>query len=163
MLVKDAARLAATKVLEDHWSRYTFPVDPAQIALAMRLRVYRADLDFEISGYITKRTGSPAEIYLNANHSNLRQSFTCAHELGHYVERSDNHDEDFSFTDLRAGQKWTAHEFFANEFAGNLLMPAYKVDELSDRGFSLNGMADFFLVSRDAMRTRLEKLGVYAY
>lgn len=161
MLIKDQARMRAAVVAHENWDG-TFPVDPMRIAMRMGISVYRSDLDFNISGFIIKRSALPAEIYLNINQSPLRQNFTCAHELGHYVERMDSHDEEYSFEDHREGQEWTPREFFANEFAGNLLMPSRRVDELSERGWSAAQMADYFLVSFDAINTRLSKLRLTA-
>lgn len=55
-----------------------------------------------------------------------RQRFTLAHEIGHLVDRKViAGDPRYSFMDYRDHHNgYNLHEFFADEFAGELLMPA---------------------------------------
>lgn len=85
--------------------------------------------------------------------------FTLAHELGHYVERVDvSDDNDFSFVEKREPGQYDLHEFYADEFAGALLMPEQPFMTMLDEGKSLIEIAARFGVSLDAARKRRERL-----
>lgn len=160
-LIKDAAREAADQVLSDHWTPNVFPVDPALIAINMGLKVFKAHLEEGTSGMILKRANMPAEIYFSATEAPQRQNFTCAHELGHYLERMNRPrpDEEFEFVDRRNGTV-NAHEFYANEFAGNLLMPADDLRAEVVWGATDAELAKRYGVSQHAVKVRRMKLGI---
>jgi len=160
-LLKDLAREDATRVLDEHWDGQ-YPVDPARIANRMGIKVWRTDMPDDTSGAIVKREGAPAEIYFDADEPPQRQRFTCAHEIGHYIDRQRHQDAQYSFQDLRRGAANTPEEFYADHFAGNLLMPRRKVLAMWNEGNTTNDMADFFAVSLSAMGTRLRSLGLAA-
>lgn len=163
MLAKDAARRDALRVLDEHWAPAKFPVDPIAVALSLGIEVYTAELPFETSGYITK-TGdrAKAQIVVNRSHAPTRQTFTCAHEIGHFYERltvPQPPDEEYGFVDYRERHgKYDLHELYADEFAGTLLMPPYKIDELHEMGYTPRQMAAFFEVSTAAVEKRLGRL-----
>ncbi|GAB2768303.1 ImmA/IrrE family metallo-endopeptidase [Sinomonas soli] len=164
MLIKDAARLQAENTLRTYWPSGRFPVDVAKIALSMGIRVHMADLPHNTSGMIIKHANDDATIYFDRHDSPQRQNFTCAHELGHFVERSTRSkpDEDFQFVDLRSKNRHDAHEFYANEFAANLLMPEAAVRQQHRVMRSTIELAEYFGVSLPAMKLRLSKLGLPA-
>ncbi|MBT2266339.1 ImmA/IrrE family metallo-endopeptidase [Rhodococcus erythropolis] len=162
MLIKDAARLAAKDALDTHWQNKSFPVDPFEIAERMGIRASLRRLDDDTSGMIIARLRTQPEIFVEETDTYPRQRFTCAHELGHYVERTQTAKdlkEGFAFVDKRTS-KTDAHEFYANEFAANLLMPDYEVRRLDEEGSTLIRMAGHFGVSVPAMRVRLGRLGI---
>lgn len=113
-----------------------------------------------VSGMIIKREGENPRVYINSQDSENRQRFTLAHEIGHFVERTtEAQDKEFSFTDRRGG-KYDLHEFYADQFAGALLMPEDEVEEIapdfSDRdAFKVSLTFD---VSYSAAEKRLERL-----
>lgn len=118
-----------------------------------------APLDPGISGFIIKHAGDDARIYVNRNDSAERQRFTLAHEIGHLVERrSLAKDNEYSFTDYRNTQdEYNLHEFFADEFAGELLMPAGPlIRTVRDNGEF--AAAKQFGVSVPAIQKRLRRL-----
>lgn len=161
MLVKDMARDDAKDTLTTFWDG-RFPVDPFQIAEEMGIRTQRMFLDDDTSGIIVARPETQATIYIEETDTRPRQRFTCAHELGHYVERSKVQDDltkGFSFVDKRSNKR-DIHEFYADEFAGNLLMPEDKVRELEADGYTLIRMAGYFGVSVPAMKVRLQRLNI---
>lgn len=161
-LVYQAAREEAAKALEAFGSALTFPVDLSVISELMYAEWQLDDQLGDISGMILKEPGQPAQILLNKKDSAERQRFTWAHELGHLAERTTlAEDFDYSFVDLRKpGSYYSIHEFYADEFAGSLLMPASKVDQLQKDGKSLVEMARFFGVSLPALNMRLHRLTV---
>lgn len=154
----DLARKAAGGVLADHWHPDKFPVDVEDIAEKMGLKVERTYLRDGVSGMIRVRPDADPVIYVNVDENPLRQRFTIAHELGHFVERSNQGQRDFAFIDER-GTKYDLHEFYADEFAGNLLMPGYEVARLrDDLKYTNVKMAAHFGVSAPALNKRLERL-----
>ncbi|QCQ91728.1 ImmA/IrrE family metallo-endopeptidase [Rhodococcus sp. SGAir0479] len=162
MLIKDAAREAAEDALATHWKGQPFPVDPFAIAEKMGIRASLRSLDPDTSGMIIARLRTQPEIFVEASDTWPRQRFTCAHELGHFVERTQSAGdlrEGFAFVDRRTS-KTDIHEFYANEFAANLLMPADEVRRLEAEGMTLIRMAGHFGVSVPAMEVRLRRLGI---
>lgn len=159
MLVKDAARIAAEETLKDHWDE-SFPVDPVTMAEAMGISVDFARLKPGVSGAIIVKDGD-ATILIDESENYGRQMFTCAHELGHYMERKSNGDHEFSFVEIRS-RKYDLHEFYADEFAGNLLMPEQPFRDEWKACESHNMMAAKFGVTLPAVRMRLRKLGLGA-
>ncbi|MFC6354429.1 ImmA/IrrE family metallo-endopeptidase [Rothia nasimurium] len=160
-LVYQAARDEAAKALEAFGDALTFPVDLTMVSELMYAERRLDDQLGDISGMIVKEPGQPAQILINKKDKAERQRFTWAHELGHLAERTTlAEDFDYSFIDLRKPGNYDIHEFYADEFAGSLLMPASKIDELQKEGKSLVEMARFFGVSLPAMSMRLHRLTV---
>jgi len=155
---KDAAAL-----LEATWSGRGMPVDPVQIADQLGLDVLVTDLPEDVSGALIKERDQDPVILLNQGDSRNRQRFTCAHELGHYIQKSQNDGEDYEYIDLRGQLAKTGQdtdEVYANNFAANLLMPKAAVCALHEQKVPSFIMALKFQVSDDAMRYRLKNLGL---
>lgn len=151
------ARREAQELLDAHWDG-EFPVKLGLITEALDSVKYEMPLDGGISGVVSKQPGGSAEIVINASESAVRRRFTWAHELGHIVERASvASDEDYSFTDAR-GNDYNLHEFFADEFAGALLMPENAIQRLQSMGYSLAQQARCFGVSIPAVRQRHKRL-----
>lgn len=110
------------------------------------------NLDLVIESYSLpdKFSGAPIQrvdngkIYIAVNkyHAKNRNLFTLAHEIGHII----------------CGPS----EWAANAFAGALLMPADQVESLRKEGRSIDYMAQYFQVSKDAVIVRLQVLTEYA-
>ena len=156
MLVKDKARLDAGDVLSQTWSLGT-PVDPERIASQLDITVTRLPLDDGISGML-KAEPDWVEIFVNSNDPEPRQRFTIAHEIGHYYERRSRGLKDFNVIDYRTTEGYDLHEFYADEFAGSLLMPTKAVRQLVDEGVSIPLIAAHFKVSVPAAQKRVERL-----
>ncbi len=144
------------KVLAEHWDG-TLPVRPEAIARAMGAEVYLADGMGNLSGQFDVRDGKP-EITINAQESKLRQRFTAAHELGHFVL-----DHGTSFRDTASSFSLRNHnhlEVAANQFAAELLMPAPAVNAAISRVgvHNIKQLAALFAVSEVAMEYRLKNL-----
>jgi Zn-dependent peptidase ImmA (M78 family) len=160
-LIKDVAREAAERILDEHWNG-VLPVDPVQIAHSLGMRVFLADLPENESGLIIKNSGESAEIHINRNEPLGRQGYTCAHELGHWVERSVQQDDEYSFVDKRDDSPMDAHEWYAEHFAANLLMPGRVFIEAFDNGNRVRDLAQLFGVSPTAAGNRMRNLGLRA-
>ncbi len=159
----------AAEVLSHYWVTHQFPVDPIFIAKKMGLEVYIGMLPPGVSGAIVKRPGEPASIYLDQHDVRQRRRFTCAHELGHYVDHLARCTQvgadmgSYQFVDHRNGHSAAGvdyQEIFANQFAACLLMPEQEVRIRHGQGWSLWQMSDHFDVSNDAMSFRLRNLGI---
>lgn len=132
------------------------------------------DVDEELAGFLfaTPRVGL---LFVSASDPVPRQRFTAAHELGHFVLHRAEMGGHVSIADTPATVELSAaqssrHEREANRFAVDLLMPAnvcaaranafrtaYRV---CPRGPLAYQLAAELLVSREAMRYRLNELGV---
>lgn len=151
-MVWEAAREEAKNLVERYGTNA-----PRELCKRLGINVYEVNLPDGSSGMIVKRGGEDAEIFVEANDPPVRRKFTLAHELGHYMERALVHDDDFSFRERR-GMDYDLHEFFADEFAGALLMPEDEFLRLMDSGATNTGLAAHFDVSLSAVEKRRARL-----
>lgn len=136
--------------------------DLKKIATRWDATVSVLPLERGLSGFIHKPANESPRIYINANEDPLRQRFTLAHEIGHLVERNViAQDDDYSFIDNR-GKEYDLHEFFADEFAGELLMPPNDILKLHEQGNSKYEIAKKLGVSVPALEKRLLRLSKHA-
>ena len=136
MLVWMQARNRAFEVRNAY--KLEVPVDLYRLCEELGIRVLVGDLG-DASGLILKERGEDATIYLNERDTSLRQRFTLAHELGHYFERIDANDDSYSFRDKAVmaearSSKYGLMEFYADEFAGELLMPEEEFRDVYRQG-----------------------------
>ncbi len=125
------------------------------------------NLPVNISGILTKHQshngGNKYKITVNGNDPLVRQRFTIAHELGHYVFH-----RDFIKTGVDDNRAYRAsdtvkytnylkkhHEVEANRFASALLLPPKIVEEYQRNIPDIKELAQKFKVSELAMRIRL--------
>lgn len=138
---------------------FTGAIRLSELCRYLDISIERDDLKAGVSGFIQKDDPDQQPyIVLNQNEPFLRQRFTLAHELGHYFERKMNNDLEYTFVDLRKPNSYDAHEFYADEFAGELLMPEDEVEALQAQGRDEIYMAKHFEVSIPAMEKRLERI-----
>lgn len=157
ILIKDLAQIDAENVRREYWGGI-FPVDPIVIARRMGVIPYLSRLG-DTSGLIVRPTNEQAKIYINQFESKARQRFTCAHEIGHYVERVRNRGDAYTFRDRRAGKDDIPHEWYADYFAANLLMPQAVFEERVEvHGDTCDELVDYFGVSINTVRTRARLL-----
>lgn len=153
------ARLKAQEVLDHYWDG-RYPVKVSDLCRRLGVTPYRATLPYGVSGMIIKERGQDARAYAEATESEERRRFTLAHELGHYIERlTVADDNDFAFKDERS-TAYDLHEFYADEFAGALLMPEQPFLRMMDEHHGLIEIAARFGVSLAAVRKRRERLAV---
>ena len=140
----------------------SIPVPVEVIANKLKIRISRAP-SRDFSGLLIRKDGS-ALIGVNSNEVAVRQRFTIAHELGHFLL----HLQKDTFVDYRDNKKAvmrTPRERQANMFAAALLMPRGSLENdfraFTNKGFTeveLQVLADKYQVSEDAMRFRLINL-----
>jgi hypothetical protein len=167
--VSESPEEAAQRTLQSVWhvgrslKDVRLPVDPVRIARDLGLDVRIAPMQADVSGALENRPGRDPVIYLSIGDARNRQRFTCAHEIGHYVKRTNEGNSNYEFVDRRAVLASTGldpDERFANQFAAELLMPADAVRRLRKQGFGPADLAARFGVSGEAMNLRLKNLGV---
>lgn len=115
-----------------------------------------------VSGLILKKREEEPTIYINKKDSSARRRFTLAHELGHFFERNSAADDEYSFRDQEVmkearGDGYGLMEFYADEFAGELLMPEEQFTKIWDEGGPILA-ANHFGVSVSAAKKRKYRL-----
>jgi Zn-dependent peptidase ImmA (M78 family) len=139
------------------------PVPVEDLAALLSIRISRAP-SADFSGLLLRKDGH-ALIGVNSSEAPVRQRFTIAHELGHFVL----HPQKDTFVDFRNGNKDSAtdlrREREADMFAAALLMPrrvlAKDFRRAAKNGVSnevTSALAKQYAVSNDAMRIRLMNL-----
>ena len=141
------------------------PISPLDMTKELGIPVFDWDFPDEVSGIFVIEN-KQVSIGINRNHPNVRQRFTIAHELGHYVYQEDNElFLDFNEYDIpihvydEENQKL---ETKANRFAANLLMPKgwVKKDFAKYGEVGLSQIARKYIVSEQAMWFRLLNLNL---
>ncbi len=108
-----------------------------------------------VSGMIVRENGKSV-IGVNTNHPDVRQRFTLAHELGHYLSGHD----DWRIVE-ETFDKDSAKEQEANRFAAELLMPTdFLKADLKKGGSDIPQLAKRYQVSDQAMSVRLIQSGL---
>lgn len=159
----EAAALLGSVRAED--GSLVLPVDPGAVATSLGVSVHEADLPDEVSGALMRLDSLKTVILLNDSDAPVRKRFTCAHELGHFVERANEQGSEgelryIDYRDSRSSKGEDSHEVFANRFAASLLMPPEEVTEFCE-SLSIVEMALKFGVSVEAMTYRLKNLGLF--
>lgn len=137
------------------------PTDVLGAARALGLAVYSTPLPAGISGVLARDpsygTASGFVILVDENEPVVRQRFSAAHELGHYILHRDSIGERVEDNYmLRAAGMTSLQETEANRFAADLLMPREAVSLAMSEGFTtVDQLAGRFNVSRLAMGIRL--------
>lgn len=153
------------------------PIDVGLVAEHLRLVVRFDALPDDVSGMLLRRNNL-ALVAVNAAHSEHRQRFTIAHEIGHfmlhkgvYIDKATRINERISGARSRSAMGLDTDEVQANAFAAELLMPnGMLVREFTvrlrtgSRGVSaiVASLAERFDVSTQAMEIRLKVIGALA-
>ena len=154
-------------VLKRHWD-YKLPVKPKRIARSLGLDVRRFPMsdiddrhpDHGLSGKF-EMEGKVPVCYYNPDEPKVRQRFTIAHEIGHFVLGHGNSFRDPVSNFSRDGYDY--REVQANQFAAQLLMPEIAINYMIQKRnvTRLKELAEIFSVSQVAMDYRLQNLGWY--
>ena len=153
------------------------PVPVMRIAKACGVRIVLDSLEGDLSGFLYRKN-KQAVIGVNTHHSQTRQHFTIAHELGHFLlhDQEEQLHVDHEFRVRRvpvrlrndvSSQGTDETEREANYFAASLLMPEKFLEkdlkdeeygDLFDEDFLYN-LARKYGVSTQALVNRLKNLG----
>lgn len=138
----------------------TCPIQLIPIAEELGLNVYTvSEWQDNLSGKLQREENSKSKfsIYVNNNHPAVRQRFTIAHEIAHFVLHRDliKNSELIDDALYRSGLS-NALEAEANKFAADLLMPWHLINEKINSGIdSVSELAKIFNVSNSSMSIRL--------
>lgn len=158
--IRAKAREDAGVVLQRLWPAGVLPIDPIFVARGLGLSVFRAQLGDDAWGMLVGASGG-ASIYLDQDQPMTRYRFSCAHEIGHFIDRGSDMEAENAFVDRRSDDsKGRADEIYANEFAGSLLMPEQELLRAILAGETDFDLAARFDVSLEAVRYRRRLMGV---
>lgn len=143
----------------------TPPVDVHGLCSRCGVLVLERPFPDALSGLVFAHEGG-AVAGINSTHTDTRQRFSLAHELGHFLlghhERSSDYEHRFHI-DVSEGTPpgfdWRA-ERAANDFAADLLMPRRLIAAEFEQSHDASKLADRFRVSEIAMGYRLVNLGL---
>lgn len=132
------------------------PVDVLGCAQAVGMPIYSTPLGHGVSGMI-KRENDGFVCYVDSTEPSVRQRFTAAHELGHFVLHRDKIGETHSDNYMLRADGFNGYqETQANSFAADLLMPRDLIERKMMEGItSVAALAKTFGVSQVAMSIRL--------
>lgn len=132
----------------------------------------KAELDADVSGQLERIGPGSYRISANKKDHYLRQRFTIAHELGHYMLHAhligDGVDDTVNDTIMYRSMPKSnfynpnitaVEETEANKFAAELLMPRSLLAVTTTVGQNVAALAKLFQVSPIAMEIRLNGLG----
>ena len=172
MSVSKSVRTKTEEFIRKYINEWTsLPIDISNIIKEENIDVEYRNLSDELSGLLIIQ-GNSKLIGVEKTHHSVRQRFTLAHELGHFVL----HNEVSSvFVDVqlfkRKSEGYSSREERmeqeANDFAASILMPDYfvrrEVEKLNrdlHDDDTVYKLADIFKVSSAAMTYRLINLGL---
>ncbi len=143
--------------------KYSLPVNPIDIANAHGIEVIpKKDLE-NVSGSVCNHNGHIVIEY-NANENPLRQRFTIAHEIGHYLAgHVDENNKCLRDSSKSYSKKnYDFQEVEANRLAAEILMPKKILEQyvFDKHTTSITELAEIFDVSELAMQYRLKNIGL---
>lgn len=164
------------QTLLDTYKITTLPVPVDEVAKKAGINLFPFDLGDDVSGVLHIINGV-SNIGYNPNESKVRQRFTIAHELGHFILHNEsgvekvfvdneNYYQFIMFRSSNLTAKDLKKEKEANAFAAALLMPqSFVIKEIQGyNGFDfsdssmINELAKKFEVSTQAMSYRIINL-----
>ncbi len=143
------------------------PVKIYELINELGIDYIKFPLDENISGSIEKKKNDQYLIRINSSHSETRQRFTAAHELGHYIYHRKQINNQAIVDDRmyrRPKDKRQNEEIDqkketqANQFAATLLMPYDVIVRLRNEGDSCDQIAEKLIVSKQAMKIRYDAI-----
>ncbi len=154
-----------------------FPIDVEGVIKHLNGSIYEYKDNTYSDGYIRYLNASnpPSfEIHLKKISNQQRRRFTLAHELGHLILHMDffeeklrqKHGENY----YRTAGDYAEKELQANEFAASFLMPSKFFIQIASENldkdenkYNVDAMAEYFNVSRLAIITRGQWLGLFKW
>ena len=137
------------------------PVDILAIVHEFKIKVYRTkDWPDSLNGQIVKDKARGGEsgyaIIVNATHQLVRQRFTIAHELAHFILHRKNIGDGITDNAFYRSSLSNKEEAMANELAAEILMPWSHINIVIDQGKkNIPELAKSLCVSEGAMSIRL--------
>lgn len=152
----------------------SLPIPIKDIIKKLGIKLSPYDLGDDVSGVLVIDNEN-CKIGYNSTESHVRQRFTLAHELGHFILHKNKHQDIFvdnvTYMFRKSNSKSVDYkiEMEANQFAASILMPASLIEKeieiLNDGSISdhdlIAELANKFKVSQIAMTFRLNNLGYF--
>lgn len=152
----------AAREVRKRTAQMTVPVNVTAIAKTAGVALFYSPFPDALSAFLL-RADDKAVIGVNSNQAQVRQRFSAAHELGHFILRhADGAVFDYAFPTTAEGEPPGYHpqnERDANTFAAELLMPEEELIEDAPN-LSLARLSRRYEVSEEAMSFRLLNLGL---
>lgn len=144
----------AQEIIRNNQTKW--PVSVVKIANDMGLKVFTVEeWPKELSGKITKKE-NVFVIYVNARHIKVRQRFTIAYEIAHFVLHSHLIKEEIIHDSLYRSGLSNSIESKANAYAVDILMPWHLINKAIKEGMAeIETFAEAFNVSNSTMSIRL--------
>lgn len=152
------SRALASEIVAAHLT--SAPVDVVEIVSALGLELGYEDMG-DLSGKIEKR-GDTYKITVNMRDPRVRQRFTIAHEIGHYILHRDMIGDGITDDAMYRSSLGNFFETQANQYAAYVLMPPALFKSVYKNTKSFPGLAKIFDVSAQAAEIRAKNLGVGA-
>lgn len=153
VLVQRWIRELATRYYGQLSSCFAPPVDVHGIATWLGIEVESFRFSGRVSGCLIL-VDEKWVIGVDSREPLFRQRFTIGHEIAHYVfdsaKKQKFYCKPLAWRDMQ--------ERRADYFAANLLMPPEWVCKLYRAGWDVDSMAEFFRVSKEAVRIQLRQL-----
>lgn len=133
----------------------SYPIKVAALARDLGLVVREVDMTDDVSGSL-KREGGAWVIRVNRRHAKVRQRFTVAHEIAHFLLHRDKINQSLTDDTFYRSSLSDSIEWEANRLAADILMPWHLVRVATERGSrDPQSLALEFGVSEAAMAIRL--------
>jgi Zn-dependent peptidase ImmA (M78 family) len=147
-------------------------IDMVKLAQALDIDVYAKEGDDTFNSEISfDKTADKFFIIVNANHPLVRQRFSIAHELAHYIFHPEKIRKEGYMNREIVEEVNKKSEEEADSFAAEILMPEELVnDYVEEHSLKknvkmteeiINSIADHFKVSRTVALLRMRHLGYY--
>ncbi|OZG49209.1 toxin-antitoxin system toxin component [Bombiscardovia coagulans] len=162
-----AASLTLFVTVSNEQRTVKLPIRVVDIATKLGLIVESLPLDEGLDGMLIKdKPNQPFKAVYNCYQPTVRQRFTLAHEIGHYIRQYqewpvDKITAEPEHRDRNSSLGFDPNEIWANGFAAALLMPAPIVRKYWAEGKTDADMAKKFEVSESSMTFRRTNLGLF--
>ncbi|MHB8858646.1 MAG: ImmA/IrrE family metallo-endopeptidase [Thermoleophilia bacterium] len=137
------------------------PVDVNAVAKSLGFEVLPYDFPDDVSAILMVEDGEQV-IGVNKNHPEVRQRFSIAHELGHFISGHDDFaggNKYFKDGTFNYGDSQNRSELEANEFAAELVMPEkFLREDVINNGLEVPNLAKKYNVSQQALWIQLINL-----
>jgi Zn-dependent peptidase ImmA (M78 family) len=148
------------QIIREHQN--DFPIQLAPLARALGIRVQASTLAPGISGELRPDGAGGFVIRVNRHDAPVRQRFTVAHEIAHFLLHRDHIGGGIRDDVLYRSALSDAREAEANRLAADILMPednvwnSYRRQRGRERDEAIMELSQQFGVSESAMKIRLD-------
>ncbi len=137
------------------------PIDLDYLLKELNVDLERTHLPARVDGASLPVKLARGLIVVNEGRSLVRERFTIAHELGHILRHFPRMEQEggLFFLEKKNSVSASLYEREADVFAAELLMPRQEaINAFHSYTKNIQELADMFLVSKQAMKIRLEEL-----